>query len=377
VIFRVDSSLLSLSSFERKRKYAAKNGLPGEGGKRSGAAGADICVSVPRGTVVSDTETEGVIADLVESGQEWVVVRGGRGGRGNAKFATSTRQAPRRSELGQPGEHRSLHLELKLIADVGLVGLPNAGKSTMLAQLTGAHPKIAAYPFTTLIPNLGVAEVGGQPGVLADIPGLIEGAHKGVGLGTDFLRHIERTGVLIHLVDVTVGVEQAELDIKVVEEELAKFSPLLQSKARILALNKTDELDAAEAAKVNKLAKRLVGAELVSAKTGAGCPELLAAALRLIPPAVAPAPEVERVWKFEGNRGSDFSIELEGRVFVVNDERAEEAVAMTDLENDEAVSHLQRRLIRMGVEDALVGAGCKDGDTVRIGESEFVFKKAG
>src|SRR5205807_7000628 len=254
-----------------------ENGRPGEGGLRAGRRGSLVELRVPAGTEVRDAASGELLADLVEHGARMVAAGGGRGGRGNARFTSAVRQAPRLGELGEPGEKRRLHLELKLIADIGLVGLPNAGKSTLLAALTRARPKIADYPFTTLHPNLGVAELEGERTVvLADVPGLIEGAHRGAGLGLDFLRHLERTRVLIHVVDASQGVEAARRALAQVTSELGAFSPGLAARPAVVALNKVDVPEGRAAAEA--LAGSLAGAHAIAAATGEGCRDLLRAA---------------------------------------------------------------------------------------------------
>jgi len=238
-----DPSLKGLNAFRYRRRFEAERGRHGEGSDRAGRDGEDLLIKVPPGTVVAD-ETEGALADLAEAGAQVLVAKGGRGGRGNAAFATSTHQAPRESEPGAPGEERHLKLELKLIADVGLVGFPNAGKSTLISRISSAHPKIAAYPFTTLEPNLGVVELGQyRTFVVADIPGLIEGAHHGQGLGIKFLRHIERTRVLVHLVDASeMSGRDPVSEMDIVHGELKAFSDDLAGKPRIVAGTKIDAL---------------------------------------------------------------------------------------------------------------------------------------
>lgn len=375
VVLVADPNEASLSAFRDRRSFRAPNGRPGEGGRRTGRDGETLVLRVPPGTVVQ--EDGAVLADLDAPGAQFVVAAGGGGGRGNARFATSTRQAPRVSELGEPGERRRVHLELKLIADVGLVGLPNAGKSTLLATLTGAHPKIAGYPFTTLEPNLGVAETAsGWPLLIADVPGLIEGAHTGAGLGTAFLRHLERTRVLIHVVDAAAGIEAAREATRVIGDELEAFSAALAERPRLLAFNKVDDPDGAATAAA--LLADHPGAFAVSAATGAGCAELLTAAARLAEasrPVMVPAPPQQHRRYTARGAGPPPVVARELEGFRVRSPAVERMVATTDLESDEAVVRLQRRLRRAGVDDALRAAGAVDGDTVRIGDAEFLFNE--
>ncbi len=245
VIIKADPRLNTLLPFQRNRTFKAKNGRPGMSKNMHGKSGEDLVVNVPPGTVVKDPETGRVLADLVEPGETFLAAKGGQGGKGNARFVTPTRQAPRYAQPGTPGEERWLLLELKLIADVGLVGPPNAGKSTLLSAVSAARPKIADYPFTTVTPNLGVVSLSGHRNVvMADIPGLIEGAHKGVGMGLDFLRHIERTKVLLYVIDVgTQGLDKAVEDFEVTRQELAQYGEELLHKPQAIALNKVDLLD--------------------------------------------------------------------------------------------------------------------------------------
>jgi GTP-binding protein len=377
VIVVADSTDTTLSAYRERRHFSAEHGRPGEGGNRSGRDGEHLILSVPPGTAVSDGDA--VIADLVEPGARAVVANGGRGGRGNARFATSTRQAPRIGELGERGEHRRIHLELKLIADIGLVGLPNAGKSTLLAALTGAHPKIAAYPFTTLHPNLGVADHDGRALVIADVPGLIEGAHQGTGLGIDFLRHLERTKVLVHLVDASQGADAARDALQVVDSELRAFSEQLAARPSLLAFNKMD-IPAADAA-AESLRREFPEAHFISAVNGDGCAALLEAAVHAVDVAKAPATdrssrgasERHRVYRHTPRRRDAPVVTREGDAYRVSSASVERLVGMTDLDNDEAVMQLQQRFKAVGVDDALAAAGCIEGDTVRIGEHEFIF----
>jgi GTPase len=380
VVLLADSSDPTLAGFRDRRSFHAADGGAGGKNQRHGAAGEDVTLSVPPGTIVGDAMTGELIADLDRPGARVVVGMGGRGGRGNTHFASSTRQAPRVGELGEPGGRRRLHLELKLVADVGLVGLPNAGKSTLLAALTGAHPKIASYPFTTLHPNLGVAETAaGASLVIADVPGLIEGAHRGVGLGIDFLRHLERTRALVHLVDATGAPDDVDAAVAAVDAELAAFSEALAAKPRLLALNKKDLLGDAERAAV---VARHPGSPLIAAAELDGTADLLERAAVLVGTARAAevaaalaqpvAPGEHREYRHRRRR-QEPAVSREGDVFRVTSDGVERMVAMTDMESDEAVARLQQKLAAAGVDAALAAAGCVDGDTVRIGDLEFVY----
>lgn len=357
----------------------AENGQAGGGAKRSGHHGADIVLHVPVGTIVR--EGDKLLADLDRPSATALAARGGRGGRGNTRFATATRQAPRAGELGDPGEKRRLHLELRLIADIGLVGLPNGGKSTLLAALTGAHPKIAAYPFTTLHPNLGVAELdGGHTLVLADVPGLIEGASQGAGLGLEFLRHLERTRTLIHVVDASAGVDEARAALATVRAELEAYSPGLAGRPSVFAFNKIDLPEGAGAAAT--LAAEFPESFGISALTGDGCREMLLAAASLSGRGtrdrpVPAAPGLHRVYRPRPRRVITNDVVRESDGFRVVGELVERMVGRIDLENDEAVARLQRKLAAAGVDAALAAAGAKEGDTVRIGEGEFTYSDGG
>ncbi len=284
VILEASSQLHTLYDFHYRTKFKAENGRPGMGKKMTGRDGEDLVLKVPVGTIVRDAETGEILCDLTQDGQRFVVARGGKGGRGNARFATPTRQVPRFAEPGQPGEERWIILELKIIADVGLVGLPNAGKSTLLARITAARPKIADYPFTTLTPNLGVVKLSDDRSfVVADIPGLIEGAHKGVGLGLDFLRHIERTRVLLYVLEAQKGPKALE-DFALLRQEMAHYHPKLLQKPAAVALNKIDLVaDRQSLAPVKKaLEDQGLPVYLISAVTGEGIKELLEGLWRLM-----------------------------------------------------------------------------------------------
>ncbi len=376
VLLCVDPHLNTLYRFSRKRHFKAKRGEHGRGKNQHGAYGADLCVPVPPGTVVYDAGSGELLGDLTEAGQELVVARGGRGGKGNARFVTSTNQAPRIAEHGEPGQERWLRLELKLLADVGVVGVPNAGKSTLLAAVTAAHPKIAPYPFTTLQPNLGVVVLDDQTEfVLADIPGLIEGASEGKGLGHEFLRHIERTRVLIHLLD---GLSTDPLaDFAAINRELVAFGHGLAQKPQLVVLNKTDlpqvqarwpEIEAAlEAQGYPGLAISALGRE--------GTRELLYRAAQMLAELPEEALSRELPVFRPGEDEEAFTIEREGDGWRVHGVRVERLAAMTVWNLDEAVRRFQRTLERMGVAAALEEAGVQPGDTVCIGEAELVWEE--
>jgi len=373
VYLRVDAGQTTLRDFRYKHHFAATPGGSGERQKRHGKAGDDLYLAVPPGTAVIDEATGGLIADLVAVGQEAMVARGGRGGLGNVHFATATHQAPRHAQRGEPGEENSLRLELRLIADVGLVGLPNAGKSTLLAALTAARPKIAPYPFTTLEPNLGVLDLGvddGRRPTIADVPGLIEGASDGAGLGHAFLRHVERTRVLLHVVDGASRDPQWDHDI--IRDELQAHDPALLAKPMLVVFNKMD-LPAAQAAwpdfaAVQRTAGR--GALAISADTGEGLDELLVAVGHLLPDADTlaepPDPSGVVVHRLEA-AGDGFTIERDEEGFLVRGKRIERLAVQTDFENEESAERFQRELLRLGVDAALRKAGVRPGDDVRVG----------
>jgi GTP-binding protein len=375
VILRVDSGMTTLSDFRFRKTLEAESGAPGGGKNKSGKAGADLVVRVPEGTIVVDRATGERVADLTTPGEEIVAARGGQGGKGNARFVSSTRRVPRIAEDGSPGESRELDLELKLIADVGLVGLPNAGKSSLLAALTRATPKIADYPFTTLTPNLGVARLEDRELVIADIPGLIEGAHRGAGLGEEFLRHIERTRLIVHVVDLALPDPIA--DIAVVDAELSAYGRGLMERPRLFALNKLDLFEARERAAA--IAKALgTDAIAVSAVTGEHVPELLKRIFAACPPreiVAAPAPGERRI-VFSGG-GRDWTVKKEKDGFRVRGDRVERLATGIDWESPDAAAYFQRLLQKNGIEKELRRLGVSHGDTVRIGGKELEWTEGG
>jgi len=377
VILVVNPRLNTLLTFHKRIHFRAGRGAHGQGNNKQGKSGDDLLVRVPPGTVVRDAETGELIADLVSAEDRVIVAKSGRGGRGNSAFASSTNQAPRWAEKGEPGQTRWILLELKLLADVGIIGLPNAGKSTLLASATAARPKIADYPFTTLIPNLGVAVVDDREMVLADIPGLIEGAHAGAGLGDKFLRHIERTRVLIHLLDGALDDPLAAFET--ITRELEEYDPRLAAKPQIVALNKIDLPDAqARWAQIQKsMAKRGLAAFAISAATGQNVRDLLrAAADKLFEiPRELPSVEEEIPVIRPGQDETAFEISREGHAFRVRGKKVERVVVMTNFDQAEAVLRLHRVFQAMGVTAALEQAGVTEGDKVRIGEVELEWRE--
>jgi len=381
VVIAATRQVRDLTYFRHHVHFKGGNGGHGSGQRRHGRAGLPVTVSVPVGTEVRDRDGT-LLADLVYEGQSIAVSPGGEGGRGNVCFVSSTRRAPKFAEHGLGGHERWLALRLKLIADIGLVGLPNAGKSSLLAALTKAHPKIASYPFTTLEPNLGTLELDGQAVVLADIPGLVEGASEGTGLGDRFLAHIERTNVLMFVVDAALGPDEAVAALSTVRAELRASSEALGARRGLVALNKSDLLDEAEvAAVVDAVAPvvRDLGGPCVSvsAVAGDGLSRLTGALEEVLrkawsvpgePVVETPAPVLLRP---VSDRVADFSVELEGDVWRVCGSALERLVVKADLDNPEAVRYLQEVMERAGLSKALRRAGGVDGDTIAIGEAEF------
>jgi GTP-binding protein len=383
VVLAVSSHLNTLYYFSRKRHFKAGRGQHGRGKNQTGANGADVIVEVPPGTVVRNADTGELLADLTQPGQNFIAARGGRGGRGNARFASSTNQAPRMAERGEPGEERWLELELKVLADVGLVGLPNAGKSTLLAAVSAARPKIADYPFTTLQPNLGVVVLDDYTSiVLADIPGLIDGASQGAGLGHEFLRHIERTRLLIHLLD---GAGEDPLEaFEAINAELAAFDermgtdtsgPSLGTKPQIVAFNKVDLPDAQALWPLVRDELRGRGYEVmeVSGLARQGTRELIQRAAQRL--AELPPPETSTAVETPVLRPDleedHFTVEQEGNSWRVRGRRIERLARTTRWDLHEAVSRFQKTLERMGITRALEEAGVQVGDMVFIGEIEL------
>ncbi|MDI6792390.1 MAG: GTPase ObgE [bacterium] len=375
VILKADPGLNTLVDLQGKVHYRARNGKPGGSKKQHGADGQDMVILIPVGTEVYELEERTLLADLTEPGQEIIVACAGRGGRGNTHFATSINRTPRQAEPGEEGEFSTLRLELKLLADVGLLGYPNVGKSTLLSRLSRARPKIAPYPFTTLSPNLGIVKIEDwRSFVLADIPGLISGAHRGVGLGDRFLRHVERTRLLIHLLD---GSDPGAVDsFYSLNKELQLYNPALIEKPQIIAVNKIDLAESREGFKQIKESLAAYSIFPVSALTGEGLSELVkevAGQLSQLPlPEPKPVP-VRKKYTISGTAPA-FTIRKEEETYILSGRKIEKALVMADLETHRGLDAWRKTLNRMGVNKALLEKGVKEGDTVRIGEMEFEFQ---
>jgi GTP-binding protein len=372
VIFQADTGLTTLAHFRHRNFYKAESGKPGAGGKRHGSNGQDLVLKVPLGTVIQGDDGESW--DLNEAGMRVAVAKGGDGGRGNARFANSIRQAPNFAERGLPGEERSLRLELKLLADVGLIGLPNAGKSTLLRAVSHAMPDVGDFPFTTLEPVLGVVDMGLNAFVMADLPGLIEGAHEGVGLGHQFLRHVERTRVLVHVLDVSA--EDPLADYETVRREIELYDPRLAERPEIVALNKVDLPSARERAAGLKSSFEGRNVIMLSGATTEGTRELTQALLRLLQETV---PEREGMPQSElpvlRPRGRDrLEVEQKGGVFVIRGEKAEQDALKLGESGSEALDELQDRLRRQGLEKVLRRAGARPGDRLRVGAVDLEWQ---
>ncbi len=376
VILEASPELSTLIEFRYKKHFSAASGKPGSTSNKSGRSMDDLVIAVPVGTLVYRIEESGrelVIADLSRPGERIRVARGGRGGLGNQNYATSTRQAPRFAEKGEPAETCTLRLELKLIADCGVVGLPNAGKSTLLSVSSAARPKIADYPFTTLEPQLGVVRLGPEESfVMVDVPGLIKGAHQGTGLGDTFLRHIERTRVLIHLLDGSRDTADILADKATIENELRLWNPRLLERPMLDVVSKLDLPDARE--RFVELQGCIEGLRGISSATGEGVRDLLFAAYQTI--AAMPLPEVitADAPRFILTPQEAFSIAVDpDGTYVVSGDRIERLAAMTDFETDEGLAHFEAILAKMGVDKGLQDKGAREGDTVRIAHFEFDY----
>lgn len=388
VVFVVDQGLRTLLDFKYRQHLKGPRGTHGQGKTRHGKKAKDLELKVPPGTMVYREDTGELIADLTEPGQRAVIARGGRGGRGNTRFATASRKVPKFAEKGEPGEELRVVLELKLLADVGLVGFPNAGKSTFLSRVSAAKPKIAAYPFTTITPNLGEVQVSpGKSFVLADIPGIIQGAHQGIGLGLRFLRHVERTRLLLFILDAacTEGRDPLE-DFQDLQKELELYSQELSRKPRVVVANKIDLPEGRS--KLDDIKKGLpdsIRLFPVSAVTGEGIQQLLyfiSDELDRLEKqeretiSEAPPEEDKKIYR-PRETPEPLTVVFDGEAYRVKGERIEKLVYMTDFNNEEAVERLQFIFHRMGLEDLLKKEGMKEGDLVRIGPMEFTFTEEG
>ncbi|OZU89834.1 GTPase ObgE [Virgibacillus indicus] len=381
IIFKVDEGLNTLMDFRYNRHFKGKRGENGMSKTQHGKNAAPLIVPVPPGTTVFDEETDEVIADLITHEQQAVIVKGGRGGRGNTRFATPRNPAPDMAENGEPGQERNIKVELKLIADVGLVGFPSVGKSTFLSVVSAAKPKIADYHFTTLAPNLGVVDTSDQRSfVMADLPGLIEGAHEGIGLGHQFLRHVERTRVIVHVIDMagTEGRDPFD-DFLKINQELKEYDNKLMERPQIIAANKMDMPGAEE--NLQKFKEQLeddLPVYKISALTKEGLRDILFAiadALDAIPKAKPKLEDVEEkvVYRYQKEEDPfEISRDSDG-AYVLSGIKIEKLFKMTDFNRDEAVQRFSRQLRGMGVDEALRKRGAKDGDTIRLMDFEFEF----
>ncbi|MDK2799416.1 MAG: GTPase [Clostridiales bacterium] len=380
VIFEVDSGMSTLMDFRYKKIYKAQNGEDGKGSKAFGKDGEDLIIKIPPGTVIKDAATNQVLADMVEPGQQFVAARGGKGGWGNVHFTTPTRQAPKFAKSGEPGEEREIIIELKLLADVGLVGFPNVGKSTILSVVSEAKPKVANYHFTTINPNLGVVNLGeGNSFVLADIPGLIEGAHTGIGLGHEFLKHVERTRILIHVVDVS-GIEGRDpvADFDTINKELKEYNPELAEKPQIVAANKIDLSGAEELFKNFKKVIEERGYKVfgISAATNKGIRDLMlytSSKLKELPPPPIYVPQEEKVKIYKVEEEAPFTIRVENDTYIIEGKWIQKVVGSTNFEDIESLQYFQRALKRKGVINELEKMGIQEGDTVKIYDLEFDY----
>jgi GTP-binding protein len=380
IIFIVDEDIRTLQDFRYKKQYKAESGRDGEGANRTGRSGSDMIIKVPAGTVVRDEETGRIIADLVKVGQTAIIVKGGKGGKGNQNFATPTRQVPNFAKSGDLGEERWITMELKLLADIGLVGYPNVGKSTILSSVSAATPKIADYHFTTLEPNLGVVSLGvGNSFVLADIPGLIEGAHEGVGLGHEFLKHVERTRLLIHVVDIaaTEGRDPLE-DFEAINRELKEYSEVLALKPQIVAANKMDVTNSEENIKTFQNAVEAKGYKVfpISAATGKGLKELMYYAgnmlAQLPETGLAEVTQDEEV-VYSVAEEKPFEIRKEGNTYIVEGDWVRRIVGSVNLESYESLQYFQRAIKKKGIIDTLESMGINEGDPVKLYDVEFEY----
>jgi len=386
VIFRVDEGLRTLMDFRYQKHFKAKRGEKGRNKSQHGANAENLIVRIPPGTILMDDDTGEVIGDLTRHGQQVVVARGGRGGRGNIRFATPNNPAPELAENGEEGEERYVVMELKVMADVGLVGFPSVGKSTLLSVVSAAQPKIGAYHFTTITPNLGMVEVGdGRNFVMADLPGLIEGAHEGVGLGHEFLRHVERTRVIIHVVDMagTEGRDPFE-DWEKINDEIRLYNAALMDRPQIVAANKMDMPEAEENLAVFTEKVKAIRPDIevmpISSLTRQGIQELLYRTMDILEsmpeePTVEEVTEVaeRKVYKFKAQNDNSFTITRDNEMYVVHSERIERMLKRMQMNSHDAILKLARTMRHMGVDEELRKRGATDGTIVRIGDFEFEF----
>ena len=372
IFFKVDPNANTLIDFRFTKKFKAQDGENGSGGHRYGKSGEDLYINVPAGTIIKDAETGKVVADLSEQGQVELVLKGGRGGKGNSHFATATRQVPRFAQAGEDGEEKEVILELKLLADVGLLGFPNVGKSTFLSVVTDAKPKIANYHFTTIEPNLGVVKSkNGDSFVIADIPGIIEGASEGIGLGIQFLRHVERTRLLLHVIDVS-GLEGRNpvQDFYTINEELREYSEKLSERKQIIVANKIDVMqDDRELKELEELAKK-EGLEMfkISGVTGDGVPELLnrvSEVLKTLPKEKLVEAEERVVYTLEEDKDEWF-IRKEDEMFIIEGKAINRLMGRINIDDNESMYYFQKNLKTMGIEDELKRQGIQEGDLVKV-----------
>ena len=384
VYFKVDKDANTLIEFRFKKKFKAENGENGMGARKYGKSGKDLYINVPIGTVIKDAESNRIIADLSEKDKEVLVLKGGRGGLGNSHFATSTRQAPRFAQDGEPGEEKELILELKLLADVGLVGFPNVGKSTFLSVVTSANPKIANYHFTTINPNLGVVKSKyGDSFVIADIPGIIEGASKGEGLGIQFLRHIERTRLLLHFIDVSGSEGRDPIDdYNKINKELKQYSQKLAKRKQIIIASKADLLGENDQnyKKLEEIAnKNNQKIFKISSSTGEGIDELMkyiSSTLKTLPKENLideETGEKEKLYTLDNSK-NEFKVEKQGKIFVVTGEAVDRIIRRVNIADYESLYYLHKKLDEIGLNKELKKAGVKDGDTVKIGNYEMEWE---
>ncbi|WP_019907564.1 GTPase ObgE [Thermoanaerobacter indiensis] len=378
VIFVADPNLSTLLDFKYRKKYIAQNGENGRGKNQYGKNGEDLYIKVPVGTLIINDETGEIIADLVKPNQKAIVLRGGKGGRGNTKFATSTLKTPRFAESGEKGKEMWVRLELKLLADVGLIGFPNAGKSTLLASCTRAKPKIANYPFTTLTPNLGVVEYKGKSFVMADIPGLIEGAHRGEGLGHDFLRHIERTKMLIHVVDVSGNERRDPIeDFEKINEELKLYSERLLTLPQIVAANKIDLQSGRENYPdfEKEIKKRGYDVYPISALTKEGIDKLLDKTIEIL--SSIPVEEIKEVPEVivytPPEEEETLNIEVKDNTYYLSGTKIDKLLKRVNLQDEHSLRYFEMLLRKSGVIDALKEKGFKSGDTINVRDFEFEY----